>query len=46
MPKADLAKRPAKPKNVDMDMSGTFKKLDIDWAVEDFYLFYVFWLQK
>lgn len=30
MPKADLSRRPAKPKTVDLDMSGTFKKLDID----------------
>ncbi|VVC40931.1 Cellular retinaldehyde binding/alpha-tocopherol transport,CRAL/TRIO, N-terminal domain,CRAL-TRIO lipid [Cinara cedri] len=30
MPRADLSKRPIKSKNVDMDMSGTFKKLDID----------------
>lgn len=30
MPKADLSKRPIKSKNIDIDMSGTFKKLDID----------------
>jgi len=30
MPKADLSKRPVQPKKIDMDMSGTFKKLDID----------------
>jgi len=30
MPKADLSKRPIQPKKLDMDMTGTFKKLDID----------------
>lgn len=32
MPKADLSKRPVQSNNIDMDMSGTFKKLDIDWT--------------
>lgn len=32
MPKADLSKRPVQSKNIDMGMSGTFKKLDIDWT--------------
>jgi len=30
MPKADLSKRPVQAKKIDMDMSGTFKKLEID----------------
>lgn len=30
MPKADLSKRPAQLKKIDIDMSGTFKKLNID----------------
>lgn len=30
MPKADLSKRPVQTKKIEMDMNGTFKKLNID----------------
>jgi hypothetical protein len=30
MPKADLSKRPMQARTIDMDMNGTFKKLEID----------------